>query len=200
MPLRRDSSRGLTLIELLTTIAILGLVVTLTVPAFQNYRRRAAVRAASVELRSIFRLVRSRAVAHSRYAAVKFRQNGDRWVWSVYEDGDWDGVHNDDIRRGVDRCVGPPRVLLEGIADVAIALPSFPLPDPDTGRVLRPGTSPVRFGRSTLCSFSPRGAGSSGTIFLTDGHQMCAAVRVYGPTARVRTERYDIATGRWEAR
>lgn len=192
--------RGLSLLELLVVVSIVGIIVAISMPAFANQRRRSAVRAASAELRAVFHQVRSRAIAGANYSAVKFHQDDGRWVYSLYDDGDGDGVRNDDIRRGIDPLVSGPHELLKTETLIRIGLPEFPLPDPDSRRILRDDASPVRFGASTLCSFSPRGASSSGSIFLTDGHQMAAVVRVYGPTAKIRTLRFRPEANRWESR
>lgn len=194
----RRSIRGFSVSELLTVVAIIGVMVAVTWPAFGNFRRRSAVRAAVGEIRSAVMHARSRAVARSRNCALKFREEGDRWVYLIYDDGDGDGVRNDDIRRGIDPLVSGPHDLLDRRLPVKIALPEFSLPDPDTNRPLRPGDSPVRFNQSRLCSFSPRGSGTSGSVLITDGHQLVAAVRVFGPTARVRMMLFDPKTGEWQ--
>jgi hypothetical protein len=57
----------------------------------------------------------------------------------------------------------------------------------------------VQFGRSTICSFSPLGESSSGTIYLTARGRDLWAVRVYGATAKIRILRYVRSTGKWVA-
>lgn len=192
-------SRGFSLIELLVVVAIIGMTVSVAAPAWMNMRRRNAVRAASSEIRSIFHLVRSRAVAKSRYAGVKFTRNGAEWQYAIYDDGDGDGVRNDDITSGVDRRVAPARFLWQQPAMVSVSLPSFVKNDPD-GSALKPGAPAVQFGLSTICSFSPVGESTSGSIYLCDRGGSAWAVRVFGPTARVRLLRYDAARNRWVER
>lgn len=188
---------GYTLIELSAVAAIIGTIVLVTVPSFRTMQKRAAVRAAAQEIRSAFHAARSQAIAKGRSTALRFHDDGLTWYWILYEDGDWDGVRNADIQAGIDRKVGGPNRILSDERRIRIAMPGFPLPDPDTQKPLGQDASPVRFGTSKLCSFSPRGSSSSGTIFLTDGHQLTAAVRVFGPTARIRTMIYDPSLGTW---
>lgn len=188
---------GYTLLELSAIVAIVGSMVLVAVPSFRSMQKRAAVRAAAQEIRSAFHAARSQAIATGRSTALKFHGDGDTWYWELYEDGDWDGVRNADIKKGIDRRVGGPTRILSDERRIRIAMPEFPLPDPDTNEPLGGKAKPVRFGASSLCSFSARGSSSSGTIFMTDGHRLVAAVRVFGPTARIRTMIYDPARQVW---
>lgn len=188
---------GYTLIEILVVMTIVAIMVMVAVPSFRTMQKRAAVRAAAQEIRSIFHLARSRALSTGRSTALKFYDDGDTWVWNLYEDGDWDGVLSADIEKGIDQKVsGPHRVLPED-GTIRISMPGFALPDPDTNKALGPDATPVRFGKSKLCSFSPRGSSSSGTIFMTDGHRLVSVVRVYGATAKIRTMIYDPKFASW---
>lgn len=189
---------GVSLIDLLMILAIVGMTIAVGVPSAIQLHRQSGVLAAVQEIRALFHKTRSRAIASARYTAIKFRDEGDTWTYSIYEDGDWDGVRNDDITRGIDRMIEPPREVLRSISrNVRIGMPQLPVPNPDGGPPLTSLTSPVRFNRSTLCSFSPHGSSTPGSIFLTDGVNRVALVRVYGTTAKIRTLRYVPAKAMW---
>jgi hypothetical protein len=185
---------------MLTVASILGTLMLCSIPAFSMHRRRAAVRAAAAELRAIFNLTRSRAASRGMNAGVKFARAGNEWTYAIYDDGDFDGIRSDDIASGVDRRVRPAVVVLQTSRSAAgIALPGMAIVDPDGDRLL-PTASPVQFGRSTICSFSPIGESTPGTIYLTDRDSDVYAVRVYGGSGKVRTLHYVPGLRRWEGR
>lgn len=188
--------RGLSLLELLTVVAIVGLIVCITVPSFGHLRRRAALQAAATELRSQFHLTRSRAIAHNVNCGMKFLLLAGEWHFAVYEDGDGDGVRNDDIKSGKDRMIARPRVVLPTSRAATIGLLDISIKDPD-GDALSPSKSPVAFNQSTICSFSPLGQSTPGTIYITDRGLDLYAVRVYSASAKIRVLRYLRATGKW---
>jgi prepilin-type N-terminal cleavage/methylation domain-containing protein len=184
---------GYTLIELLIVIAIIGLILGVAIPNFRTMQRRMALRAAAGELRSGFHLVRMRAIARGVNTGVKFVMIDGTWHFATYEDGDNDGVRNDDIKKGIDKLVARPRIVFSQSRIVTIGLPGFPFKDADGDSV----KSPVTFNQTTLCSFSPIGSATPGTIYITDHDGELWCVRVYGPTAKIRALRYDRAKKRW---
>ena len=191
-------SLGYSLMEALTVVAIIGMIALCAVPAFANYRRRMSVMAAADQLRSILRLTRSRAIAANHNVGVKFIA-GREWTYAIYEDGNGNGVLNDDIARGIDRRVFGPAVVMPSFHIATIGLLRTTVKDPD-GDPLDPGASPVQFGRSTICSFSPVGSGTPGTVYLVDGGGQLWAARCTGAGGRVRVLRYDGARKKWETR
>lgn len=198
MPKRSDL--GFSILEMLTVLAIVGMFATAVVPAFNSIQSGLAVRNALGEIRSILQLARSRAIASSRHTAVRFERDRNRFRYAIYEDGDWDGVRNDDIARRIDRPIVTSREVLRGVSRAWIGLPPHPVADPDSGTPMKPGSSAIRFNRSMLCSFSPSGSGTSGSVFVTDGGKVTAVIRVFGGTGRIRSQRFDRNLGRWVSR
>jgi prepilin-type N-terminal cleavage/methylation domain-containing protein len=192
----RRRPNGFSLLEILAVIAIVGVLAIATAPAFANYRRNASMKAEVAELRGILRAVRSRAIMRGTHAGVKFTRAGNVWVYSLYDDGNDNGIRSAEITSGVDRRYAGPSMLMPQFNIAGIALLSSAIRDPD-GDSLPPTASAVQFGSSTICSFSPTGSGTPGTIYITDGAGRLCALRVYGASGRVRVLRYNAAWQRW---
>lgn len=183
------NEKGQTLVEILFTLSILGSVAVTGLTVMNHARRAYALAAATSELRSLFQRVRMTAVAHDRNIAIRFRPaERDAWSWSVYEDGDGDGVRNDDITRGVDRLIEKPRLFQH--APVRIGVPGEPIPDPTAPGKALSLRLPVRFGTSLLCSFSRAGEATNGSVVLTDGSG-ATVIRVGGTSARINVLRWN---------
>jgi prepilin-type N-terminal cleavage/methylation domain-containing protein len=191
--------RGFSILELIAALAIIGILALCAAPAFATYRRRASMTAQVVELQGIFRSLRMRAIASNHCAGVKFTHVGNQWAYSLYEDGDGDGIRSDDIASGVDRRFAGPSMLTPQFNIASIALLPNAIRDPD-GDPLSPAASAVQFNRSTICSFSPSGSATPGTVYITDGAGELLAVRVTGSNGRIRTLRYNTGSRRWERR
>jgi len=183
----RGGEKGQTLIELLVVLSLMTCVGAIGSSVMAHARRSIALAAGTSELRALFQRARMTAVAHNRNVAIRFRPVGDLWSWTVYEDGDGDGVRNDDINRGVDFPIDRPRLFQ--YQPVRIGVPSGAVVDPMTGQLLSLRL-PVRFGTSQLCSFSPAGEATNGSVVLTDGEH-ATILRVSGTSAWISVMRWN---------
>ncbi len=195
----RKCESGHSLLELLICAAIVGLIALVAVPAFGTYRRRNSVISAARELSGTFRFVRSRAITRATEAGIKFTNSGGAWSFAVYDDGDGDGIRNDDIRKGIDLLVGRPQPLMPQLHVARIGLLPYAIKDPD-GDPLPPTKAPVAFNNSTICSFSPLGSGTPGSIYVTDDAGELYCLRVLGSSGRVRVMHYAASRRVWERR
>lgn len=179
--------RGQSLIELLISVAILGSMALMAGNVVDHARRRVAMAGVTSELRTTFMYVRQLAITRDRNVAIRFREEGKGYTWAVYEDGDGDGVRNDDISKKVDRELIAPRLFQHPPA--RIGLPDQTTPDPMNGGVLQSRPA-VRFNTSMLCSFSRVGEVTNGSIVLSDGTNT-AIVRVYDRSGRIAVLRWN---------
>jgi len=74
MKIRRNQ-RGVTFIELMTVVAVIGIVAALAVPTFMGYMPTLRAKSAARDVVSQLRLARSRAVAERRPFGVAFNVN-----------------------------------------------------------------------------------------------------------------------------
>lgn len=182
-----SSPRGLTSIELLVALAAAGALTAATATGAFQLQSALAVRSAAAELSAAFLRARAYALTKGIMVALKFRKDGGRWEWALYRDGNGNGVRNAEIASGVDRSLGlaivwPRTDVRPGI------LQGTAVPDPGSpGSSLDRLDDPIRFNSSDLCTFSPLGESTPGSVYLWDGRDRMAVVRVFGRSAKVRT-------------
>jgi hypothetical protein len=151
---------------------------------------------AGQQFKSHFRLAWSTAVRLNVYAAIRFERQADgSAVYSVYRDGNGNGVRSADIAAGRDVRIAGPFPLSGGAPGVRVGInPGVPNIPPEPGQL---SGDPIRFGSSDILSFSPIGTATPGTFYLA-GDSAQAAVRVNGGSARVRLMLWR--GGRWRER
>lgn len=191
-----QTEAGLALADLMVVLATTMILAGASVPASLSYVDRQYVVSAA-------RYVAG-AVAESRAAALSSgeatgltveSEPGGRISLHLIEDGDGDGVSAEDRRGGVDRT---SRVW-SGLADyrgVELCI-SRTGPSPEPGEQLIGGSAPVRLGGDAILRFGSSGLGSSGSIYLCTQSGAQAAIRIFGPTGRVRVF-VQSPTGSWQ--
>jgi prepilin-type N-terminal cleavage/methylation domain-containing protein len=192
---------GVTLVEILIVLAMLSIVLAMGVPHLLAAHSQLRVNLAAAEAASEIRLARMTAVRSRRHVAVRFETREDGKVFtSVYGDGDGDGVLARDIDAGIDPRLRRSVPLRRIGSSVRLGCPPGPPPrDPGSPRHrLGRLDDPIRFNRSDMVSFSPIGASTPGSLYLTDGRTRLAVVRVYGRTGKVKVMVYDRRTEEWK--
>lgn len=197
----RTSEQGFEVAELVVSLAVLSLVMMLALPALSHFSSGLRLRLAATELEGALRSARSLAILLDTEVAVKFRPRADgTYTWSVYRDGNGNGVLNRDITAGIDPLVTQPRVLEELGRRMRFGFPPGPpARDPgDPSKRLRFADDPIRFNESDLASFGPLGTSTPGSLYVTDGQSRLMAVRVFGRTGKVKVIAYDFGAEVWK--
>jgi prepilin-type N-terminal cleavage/methylation domain-containing protein len=195
-----SSQKGFQLPELLVVLAIFVLMLTIGAPPLFQISGDVRLRLAAEELVGALRLARSWAVRHDANVALKFRTDADGTVtFTLYRDGNGNGVLNREIDSGIDPEVEAPRRLTALGHGAGFGFPPGPPPsDPGSpGHPLDERGDPIRFNQSDLASFSPLGTATPGSLYLTDGVTRLAVVRVASPAGRVRVLTWDAARRLW---
>lgn len=190
-------TRGITLPEVLTSLAILSLAAGLSASAAHVLAGMSSLRAASHEIASVFTQTRSRAIQRGANCGVKWiGLNGDLTL-EIHDDGDGDGVRNDDIERGVDPLVFGPISVKNRWPKVTVGfLAGFTALDPK-GNPVGDLSDPIRFGKSDIASFSPVGDCSPGSVWLGDGRTRQSLVRLSPATAAISIHEWAAARKSW---
>jgi len=193
---RRTNASGASFVGSVLALTVLATVAALATPSVLNLRSSVAVRSAAGEVGIAFFRARSLAISSGRNVGLKFRRNGDRWEWTVYADGNGNGVRTADITRGIDKPVGAfgwtRNDVMPGILGAAVPDPGQP------SSYLTNPSDPIRFNSSDICSFSPVGESTPGSVYLWDGHDRMAVVRVFGRSAKLRTLYYRRGDADWK--
>jgi type II secretory pathway pseudopilin PulG len=175
---------GQTLPETMVALAIFAALGWVGLPALRAWHIRSQLVGVAEVFKGEFRKARSLAIRRNAYTALRFEEREDGVYLRVALDRDFDGVSTSDLNAGIDTWLDEGRRLSD-IAEVRVGvLPGVPEPPPGRG-MLDPG-DPIRFGRSNMCSFSPLGGATPGTLYFA-GHGLQAAVRVTGSSGRVST-------------
>jgi hypothetical protein len=179
-------TRGMSLVGLTLTMTVAVALIVAAVPTMASLSAAVAVRSAAYEAATALYRARAYAITRNVHVGVKFRKNGNRYEWALYRDGNGNGVRTAEIARGVDRRL-PVYVPWDRKDVLPSILADCRVPDPSNpGGYLDHPEDPIRFGVSDICSFSPAGESSPGSIYLSDGRNRMAVVRVLGRTAKIR--------------
>ena len=191
------NARGTSLSELVVVLAILGLVFALGLPPFTDLLAEEGLQAAAREVSTIFTAARGRAVFQGADVGVKWTSGGGDLVLSAYQDGNGNGVTTLDIKKGIDRLVAGPHWMHGKYPGITFSfVPGFNGLDPG-GAPIGSLTDPLRFGKSDICTFSPLGKASPGSVYLSNSRNRQAAVRVTPANAKIQIFTWHGKTLKW---
>ena len=190
----RGNQKGMTLLEAIISVAILGMTAIIGVGTLERAYEQAAARAVAGTFRSLVAEATLRSVTERLYVGIVFSEEEKGVAARLYADGDGDGIQSEDIRRGTDIPLSRQVILKADRARLGI--PPAVSRDPE-GNPLPPD-DPVRFGRASILSFGPTATATPGSLYIqgNSGREVWA-FRVAGLGGRVRVFRWF--RGKWEA-
>lgn len=188
--------RGFTLVELMTTLAVVLVLTAMALPITDRLRQEGQARGAAFAVAARTGRVRFQAVHRAARVGMRFTAGGESWIVQSFVDGDWDGVRAADIASGRDPAIDDPLpvgVLFPGARFGFVT--GCPFID---GTTVPDGSNPVRLGTSKMLVFTPDGAASGGTIYVRGGALASGyAVVILAATGRTRLLRCLPGTGVW---
>jgi len=192
----RPQTAGYSVLELIFVSALMvtigGIAVPQVLAGLDEFRAAGAARYISARL---YR-TRMEAVMRSTPVAIQFSQSAAGYRYSVFRDGNGNGVLTSDIRAGIDPPLGVAESLRDHFSGIDFGvLPGLPSIDPGG---TPPGDDPIRLGAGSLLTFTSHGSSSSGTVYIR-GRFAQYAVRVFGDTGKSRILKFHNRTRRWSA-
>jgi len=175
------TATGSSLPEVVILLGVMAALLHAVAPEWVRWRQRQRLEGAADELALLVSTLRVRSASSGRAFGVRFRAQPPDLEWDIVRDGDGDGIRSEDIRSGVDVVVGGPHVLSTRYPGVRVGLPVGVRP-PAGGTLPADG---VAFGRADLLAVHPGGTTSSGSVYLCDLWERCAAVRLHGVSGRI---------------
>ena len=191
-----NASAGFTLVEMLFVLALLGTVGSMAVPAAQGGLDELRTRTAARYLAGRMAAMRMDAVKRSTCLGLRFVPRGSDYRYTLYMDGNGNGIRSADIAAGVDAGAGPAEGMADKFPGVTLGLIAG---YPDADGVGGTGSDGVRIGSARILTLSPDGTATAGTLYL-HGRRSQFAVRILGTTGRVRVLQYLAASGTWVGR
>lgn len=178
--------RAFNLIEMMTAMAIAGLILVLSMPHLQNGALGMSLRLAATEVSGVLSAARMYAQQKNVNVAVAFDVHDDQVTWTLYRDGNHNGVRRAEIQRGIDLPVGGPRNLAHFGRRIRFGFPPGKIREiGNPERLMDRSEDPIRFNQSDMASFSAIGSATPGTVYLTDGISRLSAVRVTNKSGKI---------------
>ena len=178
--------RGLTIIELVVVMCILGIMVLIAIPNIGRWLPRYRLRSAARDVASNMQLARLGAIKDNREWAIIFNVTGQsyRIISDRGPDGNWDTA--DDI--GYKGDVSPWTLSTRSLCDD----PNIQYGDSGYGPVV--GGFPVDGGVTFVgdrVEYNPGGTSTAGTVYLQNNRNGAMAIRVDSSTGIIRMWKWN---------
>jgi prepilin-type N-terminal cleavage/methylation domain-containing protein len=177
-----QDKRGLTIIELVVVMCIVGVMVLIAIPNIGRWLPRYRLKSAARDVASNMQLARLGAIKDNREWALLFDVNGESYqiISDKGADGNW-GTPDDTEERAVN---------LSDYPSVRFG---------DSGHGPAPGGGPVDDGVTFVADraeFNPGGTSTAGTVYLQNNRNDAIAIRVDSSTGIIRMWKWDSSA--WE--
>lgn len=190
--------RGVSVLEVVIALVVVSTLAAATVVDVRGASSRLRAGSAARFLLTTFRSARVDAARRGAAIGVRFTSDAGGVSFTTHFDGDGDGLASDDLLDGTDPALGPARRIEDDFPGVGIAIRSD-VTEVEGSAVISAGSDALRLGVRDVITFTPEGASSGGTVFLSGADGTVYAVRVQASTGRARALVFNRASGLWEA-
>lgn len=176
---------------------VLGIAALLSAPALAKVFTRMSLRAAAHEIATVLQNAKLLALTDRADHGVKWTGSGESLALSIHRDGNGNGIRTADITKGIDRLVFGPIAAGKRYPKIRFSfVPGLPGRDP-SGTEVGNLDDPIRFGQSNICTFTPTGTASPGSVYLSDGLERQALVRVSPLSGKIEVYEWCTARRTW---
>jgi|GEM_PF-483034 len=102
---QQKTNSGFTLVELIITIAITGIILTMAVPSMTSYFDKRRVIEAAEDLYAAVQMARSEAIARNTTIRVRFNSTGGTWQYGISQNDLCNLAKNDPTEANANACV-----------------------------------------------------------------------------------------------
>jgi prepilin-type N-terminal cleavage/methylation domain-containing protein len=180
-----ERKRGLTIIELVVVMCILGIMVLIAIPNIGRWLPRYRLKSAARDVASNMQLARLGAIKDNREWAILFDPNGQ--VYRIISD------------KGPDGKWGTPDDTEEKVVNLS-DYPNIGFGDNGHGRI-GDDDAPVGDGVTFVgkrAEFNPGGTSTAGTIYLQNNRTDAMAIRVESSTGIIKMWQWDLNPPEWK--
>jgi len=189
--------RGFSLVELLVVLALIGLFAAVATSNLSATQRRLDFDEFAREIVNSIQVCRWRAFNERHYTGIVVEQADGIYRFAFYRDGNSNGIRSVDIQSGVDPGFLHPLYVYRALGDMEAAVLNTGVPEIPPKKGWLGPADPVKFGKSSIISFSPDGQSSSGTLYLAcHSQERMYAIVLYGPTAKLTL--WKFCNTRWQ--
>jgi type II secretory pathway pseudopilin PulG len=191
------SSRGFTLVEASVAGLILVFTLALAGPSFQEILSQFMLRQACRDVSTLCLQAQTLAAFHRKDVGIRWVMAGGDVTVTGYEDGNGNGVLSQDIRSGVDRPVFGPISLKGRHPSISFSfIPGFDGLDLNR-EPIGDLSDPIRFGRSSISTFTPIGHASPGSVYLSNERKRQGMVRISPISGQIKVYEWFPTLRQW---
>ncbi len=184
---------GTSLLETLIALTLLGVLAMYGASTMLRWRQQQRLEGALRHLAHAVTRTCALAVASGRIHGLRFVSASGELRWTTLVDGDGDGIGQADFAAGIDVPLDAEVTLGRRHAGIEPGRPPG-APTVLGGAADRGG---LAFGPADIVSCTPSGSARSGTLYVRSRRGDGAALRLYGPTARMSLWWWRRTTGVW---
>jgi len=186
---------GYSLMEVTFVAGFIATAAAMAIPqmlvGLDDLRTLGAVRYIAARLQQ----TRMEAIVRAADTALRFTATGGSVGYTVYVDGNRNGVRTRDIQRGLDREIQGQERLSDQFPGVDFGA-AADLPAVEGGS-RPPAGDPIRAGSSDMITFTPLGTSTPGSLYIRGRRSAQYAIRVFGETGKTRILKFNPRGRQW---